>query len=207
MADLAFMSQVMASPTAAQEAPPKRRRDEKPGTSNLEEQVRTLTSQMRTVMKVVNQHDRDIREFDAWSCHTFLLRKESELGKALLTATQAWKSQIPTTGPHPLGAPRWTVAGTVAQYLLKDCPSTERLTKFQAFHQALNNLADMEQSVQLAVAKETRDHKVLLKIRPALLRQSEWTDACDVLREIVVKEGGEVKTGVAPPNPLIRQLQ
>ena len=99
------------------------------------------------------------------------------------------------------------MAGTVAQYLLKDCPSTERLTKFQAFHQALNNLADMEQSVQLAVAKETRDHKVLLKIRPALLRQSEWTEACDVLREIVVKEGGEVKTGFAPPNPLIRQLQ
>ena len=32
--DLAFMSQVVASPTAA---PPKRRRDEKPGTSNLEE--------------------------------------------------------------------------------------------------------------------------------------------------------------------------
>ena len=66
---------------------------------------------------------------------------------------------------------------------------------------------DMEQSVQLAVAKETRDHQVLLKIRPALLRQGEWTEACEVLREIVVKEGGEVKTGVAPPNPLIRQLQ
>ena len=89
---------------------------------------------------------------------------------------------MPTAGPHPLGAPRWTVAGTVAQYLLKDCPPTDKLTKFQAFHQALGNLADMEQSVQLAVAKETRDHRVLLKIRSALLRQSEWTEACDVLR-------------------------
>ncbi len=65
MADLAFMSQLVASPTAAQQAPPKRRRDEKPGTPNLKEQVRTLTSQMRNVMKVVSQHDRDIREFDA----------------------------------------------------------------------------------------------------------------------------------------------
>ena len=194
MADLAFMSQV----ASAQQAPPKRRRDEKQGAPNLEKQVGTLTSQMRNVMTVVSQHDGHIREFYAWSCHTLLLHKESEPGKALLTAMQAWKSQMPTTGPHPLGAPRWRVAG---------CQSTDRLEKFQAYHQALSNVSDKEQPVQLAVAKETRDHKVLLKIQPALLRQSEWTEACDVLRVIVVKEGGEVKTVVAPPNPLIRQLQ
>ena len=64
----------------------------------------------------------------------------------------------------------------------------------------------MEQSVPLAVAKETRDHKVLLKIRPQILRQTEWSEAAAVLNEIVVRDGGQVKTGAASPNPLIRQL-
>ena len=106
----------------------------------------------------------------------------------------------------PLGAPRWTVAGTVAQTLLKDSEFKARLDKFGPFHQSLSTLSDMEKSVQLAVAKETRDHKVLLKIRPQLLRQAEWNEAADVLSELVVRAGGEVKTGAAPPNPMIRQV-
>ena len=91
----------------------------------------------------------------------------------------------------PLGAPRWTVAGTVAQTLLKDSEFKERLDKFGPFHQSLSTLSDMEKSVQLAVAKETRDHKVLLKIRPQLLRQAEWNEAADVLSELVVRAGGD----------------
>lgn len=168
---------------------------------NLEQQVQHLTTQVRNLVKVVQQHDRDIRELEAWSCHTFLLSKDSQLAKELLTAMQAWKSKTPTSGP-----PRWTVAGTVAQTLLKDSEFKERLDKFGPFHQSLSTLSDMEKSVQLAVAKETRDHKVLLKIRPQLLRQAEWNEAADVLSELVVRAGGEVKTGAAPPNPLIRQV-
>ena len=62
------------------------------------------------------------------------------------------------------------------------------------------------QSVQMAMVKETRDHKVLVKIRPQLFRMEEWNEAFSVLSELVLKEGGEVKTSAAPPNPLIRQL-
>ena len=76
----------------------------------------------------------------------------------------------------------------------------------RAFSRVSLSAADMEQSVQLAVAKDTRDHKVLLKIRPQSLRQREWKEAASVLSEIVVRDGGEIKTQAAPPNPLIRQL-
>eukprot|EP00435_Cladocopium_sp_Y103_P051126 s1352_g15.t1 len=173
---------------------------------SLEQQVQHLTSQLRTVVKVVQQHDRDMREIEAWSCHTYLLSKASILGKELLSAMQAWKSKMPTSGPHPLEAPRWTVAGTVAQVLMNENGNQAQLAKFSQFHSSLSALPDMEQSMQLAVAKETRDHKVLLKIRPQILRQTEWSEATAVLNEIVVRDGGEVKTGAAPSNPLIRQL-
>ena len=52
----------------------------------------------------------DMRELEAWSCHTYLLSKDSKLGKELLLAMQIWKSKAPASGPHPVGAPRWTVA-------------------------------------------------------------------------------------------------
>ena len=91
-------------------------------------------------------HDRGSLEL-----HTFLLNSESVLGKQLLTAMEKWKSQVPESGPRPLGARRWTVAGTV---LLQDTEHADKLGKLKAFHDSLA-LPDMEQSVQLAVAKET----------------------------------------------------
>ena len=113
---------------------------------------------------------------------------------------------MPEAGLHPLGAPRWTVAGTVAQALLQDTACADKLGKFRVFHENLKELPDMEKSVQLAMAKETRDHKVLLKIRPQLISQDEWNEACAVLSENVRQNGGEAKTSAAPPSPLIRQL-
>ena len=98
------------------------------------------------------------------------------------------------------------MAGTVAQVLVNEVDLQPKLSQFLQFHGSLGNLPDMEQSAQLAVAKETRDHKVLLKIRPQILRQTEWSEAFAVLKELVERDGGEVKLGAAPPNPLIRQL-
>ena len=94
----------------------------------------------------------------------------------------------------------------MAQVLLQDTEPADKLGKFKAFHESLAQLPDMEQSVQLAMAKETRDHKVLLKIRPQLQPRSEWNEAFVVLSEVVPRDGGEVKTSAAPPSPLIRQL-
>lgn len=208
MAGLAFMAPLQAaaasSPKAARQKRP--RSEGISASGNMDQQVKQLTAQMQVLMKVVNQHDRDLRELEAWSCHTFLLSKESALAKLLLDAMQTWKSQVPEAGPHPLGAPRWTVAGTVAQALLQDAACADKLGKFRVFHESLKELPDMEKSVQLAMAKETRDHKVLLKIRPQLISQDEWNEAFAVLSENVQQNGGEVKTSAAPPSPLIRQL-
>ena len=113
---------------------------------------------------------------------------------------------MPEAGPHPLDAPRWTVAGTVAQALLQDTTAADKLGKFQIFDEALKDLLDMERTVQLVMTKETRDHKVLLKICPQLQSQDEWNEAFSVLSESVLKNGGEVKTSAAPPSPLIRHL-
>ena len=208
MAGLAFMAPLQAaaaaSPTVTRQKRP--RHDGVSSSGSMDQQVKQLTAQMQVLMKVVNQHDRELREMEAWSCRTFLLNKESALAKLLLEAMQTWKSRVPETGPHPLGAPRWTVAGTVAQALLQDTTLADKLGKFRIFHEALTDLPDMERSVQLAMTKETRDHKVLLKIRPQLQSQDEWNEAFSVLSESVLKNGGEVKTSAAPPSPLIRQL-
>ena len=208
MAGLAFMAPLQAvAASSPQGARPKRPRSEGISASgSMDQQVKQLTAQMQVLMKVVSQHDRDLRELEAWSCHTFLLSKESALAKLLLEAMQTWKSQVPEAGPHPLGAPRWTVAGTVAQALLQDTACADKLGKFRVFHENLKELPDMEKSVQLAMAKETRDHKVLLKIRPQLISQDEWNEAFAVLSENVWQNGGEAKTSAAPPSPLIRQL-
>ena len=63
-------------------------------------------------------------------------------------------------------------------------------------------LSGMEGRVQLAAAKETRDQQVLLKLRPQLALQVEWSEAIAVMQEHVKCEGGEYKTGAAPANPL-----
>ena len=204
----------MSAVSAAQgEAPLKRpRQDEKTlkgkgkTKAPLEEQVAQLAKQLSTVVKIVGQHDKDLRELEAWSCHTFLMPKDNDLSQALLQAMEAWKAKIPDKGPHPLGAPRWTVAGTVAQVLLRDEANAEKLAQFRAFHEKFNSLEDMEASVQLAMARETRDGRVLLKIRPQTLRQTEWASAIEVLTTMITNQGGEAKSGAAPPSSLVRQL-
>ena len=70
----------------------------------------------------------------------------------------------------------------------------------------MQTLGDMEGSVQLAVAKETRDQQVVLKLRPQLARQAEWSEAIAVMQDLVKCDGGEYKTGAAPANPLARQI-
>ena len=76
----------------------------------------------------------DMRELEAWSCHTYLLSKDSKLFKELLFAMQIRKSKANASRPHPLGAPRWAVAGTVAQVLLNDGGVQARITKLSQFH-------------------------------------------------------------------------
>ena len=56
---------------------PRSRSDVSSSSGNLDQQVKQLTHRMQMLMKVVNQHDRDLRELEAWSCHTF----RSVLGK------------------------------------------------------------------------------------------------------------------------------
>ncbi|CAE7384004.1 unnamed protein product, partial [Symbiodinium sp. CCMP2456] len=162
--------------------------------------------QLRTVMKIVNQHDKELRDLEAWSCHTFLLPKEQGLGKELLQAMTSWKARIPDKGAHPLGPPRWTVAGTVAQALLQDEANLGKLAEFKALHESMTTLQDMEQSIQLAMARETRDGKVLLKLRPQVKTQAEWAPALEILGTAVTSQGGEIKSGPAPPSALIRQI-
>ena len=47
---------------------------------------------------------------------------------------------------------------------------------------------------------------MLLRVRPQIARQQERMEAMKCLRVIVETEGGEVKTGAAPPGPVVRQL-
>ena len=45
----------------------------------------------------------------------------------------------------------------------------------------MEGLADMQKSVQLAFAKPIKDGRILLKIRPQMAYQSEWSEAFAVL--------------------------
>ena len=204
---LSFMEAVT---TQAKTAPAKRRREQSSGASSkggVDQQVQELTTQLRNVMKIVSQHDRDLRELEAWSTHTFLLKKETQLAQELMAVMDTWRSQVPEKGPHPLGPPRWTVAGALANWLVKEGTRREQAPTFSAFHDAMTSLPDMESSVQLAVAKETKDHRVLLRIRPQLARQQEWNEAVQVVRAHVETEGGELKLTAAPPGPTVWLLE
>ncbi|CAE7400422.1 unnamed protein product [Symbiodinium natans] len=204
---MAGLQQVEAPGRQARSKRPRTQNAGESGSEQMDQQIKQLGNQLRTVMKIVGQHDREIRELEAWSCHTYLLSKDSQLAKDLRAAMEAWKSKIPEAGPHPQGPPRWTVAGTVANALVKDGARRAQLGKFVAFHESLSSLEDMESSIQFAVAKETRDGKVLLKLRPQMVCQAEWHEAAAVLREIIIAEGGEQKHGAAPLNPLVRQIE
>ena len=158
-------------------------------------------------MSLVSQHDRDLRELEAWSTFTFRLKKETPLVQELLQAMQGWKDKLPEKGAHPLGPPRWAVAGALAQWLVLEEERQSKMPHFFSFHNGLTQLSDMESSVQLAMVRETKDQKVLLRVRPQLNRQSEWQEAVLVLKSVVAAEGGDFKTGAAPPNPLVRKIE
>lgn len=110
MSGLAFMGEVNESSPSHQPAQKRPRADQRAEATghkgNLEQQVQHLTTQVRNLVKVVQQHDRDIRELEAWSCHTFLLSKDSQLAKELLTAMQAWKSKTPPIGSTAMDSGR-----------------------------------------------------------------------------------------------------
>ena len=93
-----------------------------------------------------------------------------------MTAMNQWKASLPEKGAHELGPPRWAVAaaGAVAQFLLSDPTRCQQLQKFEHYRKNTQKLSDMEGSVQLATAKETRDQQILLKLRQQLARQLEW---------------------------------
>ena len=86
-------------------------------------------------------------------------------------------------------------------------------TEFIAAHQKLiagksdeDALKDMEKTLQLAFAKETRDKKVLLKVRPTITAQQTWTAAADFLEEAMKAESAQ-QTDEAPPGTLVRELK
>ena len=131
-------------------------------------------------MSLVSQHDRDLRELEAWSSFTFLLKKDRKtqkdtpLAQELLQAMQGWKDKLPEKGAHPLGPLRWAVAKVLAQWLVLEEERQSKMPHFFSFHNGLTQLSDMELSVQLAMVRETKDQKVLLRVRPQLNMQSEW---------------------------------
>ena len=205
---LSFMAGV-AAPAAAP-ASTKRRREASNGSGakpSVDKQVEALSAQLKVVMSLVSQHDRDLRELEAWSTFTILLKKETPLAQELLQAMQGWKDKLPEKGAHPLGPPRWAVAGALAQWLVLEEERQSKMPHLFSFHNGLTQLSDMESSVQLAMVRETKDQKVLLRVRPQLNRQSEWQEAVLVLKAVVAAEGGEFKTGAAPPNPLVRKIE
>ena len=59
----------------------------------------------------------------------------------------------------------------------------------QRFHESMSKLEEMEGSVQLAMARETQDDRVLVRIRPHLSKQQEWNEAICIVKSIVL-EGG-----------------
>ena len=211
---LSFMAGV-AAPAAAP-ASTKRRREASNGSGakpSVDKQVEALSAQLKVVMSLVSQHDRDLRELEAWSTFTFLVKKDRKtqkdtpLAQELLQAMQGWKDKLPEKGADPLGPPRWAVAGALAQWLVLEEERQSKMPHFFSFHNGLTQLSDMESSVQLAMVRETKDQKVLLRVRPQLNRQSEWQEAVLVLKAVVAAEGGEFKTGAAPPNPLVRKIE
>ena len=158
MSALAFMAGLDTKPgRQARSKRPRTQNAGESGSEQLDQQIKQLGNQLPTVMKIVGQHgrerererelesDRESRELEGCSCHTYLLSKNSRLAEDLLARR---------AGPHPQGPPRWTAAGTVADALVEDSAPQAQMGKFVAFHEGVSSLADMESSIQFAVAKE-----------------------------------------------------
>ena len=135
---------------------------------SLEQQVQELTQHMQKLSQVVVAHDSSLRD---WSTHTWLLAAESELSQMLMynKATTSWRA---CQADHRCCLSRMDFRWCVS----KGCMPT-----FSILHDKMEGLADMQMSVQLALAKPIKDGRILLKIRPQMAYQSEWSEAFAVL--------------------------
>ena len=115
----------------------------------------------------------------------------------------AWKGKLQQGQPHPDGPARLIIRAVLAKLILDDSSGKAACPHFSVLHDKMEGLADMQKSVQLVFAKPIKDGRVLLKIRPQMAYQSEWSEALAVLDGL---ESSERKT-VAPPGAWVRDLR
>ena len=174
--------------------------------NSTERQVQELTQQLRKVCQIIGSHDRSLRELEAWSTHTWLFHKESEVAKLLADHMEQWKQNLPQKGqPHPQGPARLTVAAAFAKWLLQDPDRKQAMPKFATLHEPMSALEDLHQSIQLAFIKPVRDGRTLLKIRPQLSAVEAWKEAAEWIQKSATELKVECKD-LAPPGPLVRSL-
>eukprot|EP00929_Paragymnodinium_shiwhaense_P101015 TRINITY_DN6375_c0_g1_i1.p2 TRINITY_DN6375_c0_g1~~TRINITY_DN6375_c0_g1_i1.p2 ORF type:complete len:227 (+),score=74.90 TRINITY_DN6375_c0_g1_i1:79-759(+) len=170
--------------------------------------VEQLVQRIQRLELMVSHHDDSIRNLEAVGLTVILIPEDHQLSEILLKQNKDYQAARPTKGPHPWGPPRRGLGLELVKFLtaLKDLPAD--CEDFVKKHQAMKEAREIDMdSVQLLSAKETRDGPVLLRIRPQMHFMAVWKPMLKVLVELIVKEGGELKTDEAPPGPVIRQIR
>ena len=135
--------------------------------SGLEKQVQDLTRQLNKVCQLVANHDRSLRELEAWSMRTWLFDKESELAKELMKHMDGWKQLMPSRGQaHPQGPARLTVAAALAKWMIQEPERRQVMPKFTTMHDEMQEISDVHRSVQLAFVKPVKDGRICVEDSP-----------------------------------------
>eukprot|EP00929_Paragymnodinium_shiwhaense_P078950 TRINITY_DN40984_c0_g2_i1.p2 TRINITY_DN40984_c0_g2~~TRINITY_DN40984_c0_g2_i1.p2 ORF type:complete len:168 (+),score=44.91 TRINITY_DN40984_c0_g2_i1:335-838(+) len=152
-------------------------------------------------------HDDMLRSLDAWATFTFLLENSDMLAKRLQQIQENYNTMKPNRGPHPWGPCRRCLTMEIYNFI-KDETLMVDSADFMTLHAGISEHAQLDaKSTNYCSIKETREGKVLLKIRPVLSARTAWEEAVDVLRTHIEGEGGEQKTDQAPPGPHLREVR
>lgn len=205
MPGLAFLP-----PTSPSTRPPKRVRQEQGQQSgnqrDLQQQVQELRGQMQKMCTLVRAHDQAIRDMEAWCTRTWIMDGQGELAAELQGQMDQWREQLPPHGqPHPQGPARHTIAAALAKWLLQDPARREAMPNFAKLHDAMTKIQDLQASVNLAYVKTVKDGRLLLKLRPQITAQAEWSEVFQWIDASLDNLKAESRD-VAPKGSLVRAL-
>lgn len=173
--------------------------------TTLEQVIKRLES-----VEVQTSHNSSqLRMLQAWSTKSWLVDKDAEFGRRLLSKVELWKEKKPSKGPHPFGACR----AMVGLACVEDAENvkTEDLAPFLSFHLALGGSICKigEVSVNLASAKMIKKMRgdvevevILLKVRPMLDAMDAWKPYFKLLDSRSL----ESLEGPAPPSTEERNI-
>jgi hypothetical protein len=172
---------------------------------SMEAQINRLEKKVKTLGRLLLKTEEDTRELKSLTSWSFVLGKESELGKKLADQMKIYKELMVRGKPHEMGPPRRGLTLIIVEWLIKSGICT---TEFKEFHQKLANPEDLDsESLHQCYSRVTKKELVLVRMNAYKENESVWAKNIHILFEEAKKHGGEIHKQKAPPGPEVREIK